>query len=207
MPSLQPRNLTSTTPGVWPNRDIKQESTMANRRERSNSASGETLYRILNLPKKSTPEEVKAAYRRLALKYHPDKNLDNPAAADLFKEINRANAILSDEKKKRIYDSYGSVGLQMAAMLGEDGENILASQNNCCVKFLAYFCMIITCCCCCLCCCFCCGKCFPKVDRTNSSQEDIPADDSNPILDQPFTIHSETSPLNQEYDYSYNAVK
>ncbi|XP_078094134.1 dnaJ homolog subfamily C member 5 homolog isoform X3 [Mustelus asterias] len=180
---------------------------MANRRERSNSASGETLYRILNLPKKSTPEEVKAAYRRLALKYHPDKNLDNPAAADLFKEINRANAILSDEKKKRIYDSYGSVGLQMAAMLGEDGENILASQNNCCVKFLAYFCMIITCCCCCLCCCFCCGKCFPKVDRTNSSQEDIPADDSNPILDQPFTIHSETSPLNQEYDYSYNAVK
>ncbi|XP_067867569.1 dnaJ homolog subfamily C member 5-like [Heterodontus francisci] len=182
---------------------------MANRRERSNSTSGETLYRILHLPKKSTPEEVKGAYRKLALRYHPDKNPENPAAAEIFKEINRANAILSDEKKKHIYDSYGSAGLRLASMLGEEGENIIASQNNCCMKFLTYFCMITTCCCCCLCCCFCCGTCLSKVDETNKSSEDTPmfADDSNPILDQPYTVHSETSPLNQESDSRYNTVK
>ncbi|XP_067862999.1 dnaJ homolog subfamily C member 5-like isoform X2 [Heptranchias perlo] len=185
------------------------ETTMA-RHERSHSTSGESLYRILHLPKDSTPEAVKASYRKLALRYHPDKNPNDPAAAETFKEINRANAILSDERKKRIYDSYGSAGLHLASMLGEDGENLMASHSNCCVKFLAYFCTIITCCCCCLCCCFCCGKCLPKDDQNDDGNPDdspMCTDDSNPILAQPYTMSRESSPLNQENEHSYNTDK
>jgi len=58
-------------------------------------------------------------YRRLALKYHPDKN-PAPEAHEKFKEINNAHKILQDEKKKEIYDQYGSLGLYIADMIGED---------------------------------------------------------------------------------------
>lgn len=59
-----------------------------------------------------------------ALVCHPDKNPGNEAAAEQFKSINRAHGILMDEKKRQIYDSYGSVGLQIADQIGE--ENIQA---------------------------------------------------------------------------------
>lgn len=59
------------------------------------SRSGNSLYELLDLPKNSTPDELKKKYRRLALKYHPDKNPDNPEAEDMFKKINQANSILS----------------------------------------------------------------------------------------------------------------
>uniref|UniRef100_A0A672K5R6 DnaJ homolog subfamily C member 5-like n=1 Tax=Sinocyclocheilus grahami TaxID=75366 RepID=A0A672K5R6_SINGR len=59
-------------------------------------------------------------YRKLALKYHPDKNPDNPEAAEKFKEINNANSILTDETKRKIYDEYGSMGLYVSEQFGED---------------------------------------------------------------------------------------
>ncbi|KRZ58692.1 Cysteine string protein, partial [Trichinella nativa] len=55
----------------------------------------------------------------LALKYHPDRNLDNPEVSEKFKEISRANAILSDESKRKIYDSLGHVGIQIAETFGD----------------------------------------------------------------------------------------
>lgn len=58
--------------------------------------------------------------RKLALKYHPDKNPDNPEAAEKFKEINNANSILNDEAKRRIYDEYGSMGLYVSEQFGEE---------------------------------------------------------------------------------------
>lgn len=58
--------------------------------------------------------------RKLALKYHPDKNPDNPEAAEKFKEINNANSILNDENKRRIYDEYGSMGLYVSEQFGEE---------------------------------------------------------------------------------------
>lgn len=59
-------------------------------------------------------------HRKLALKYHPDKNPDNPEAAEKFKEINNANSILTDETKRKIYDEYGSMGLYVSEQFGEE---------------------------------------------------------------------------------------
>lgn len=57
------------------------------------------------------------------MKYHPDKNPDNPEAADKFKEINNAHAILTDATKRNIYDKYGSLGLYVAEQFGEENVN------------------------------------------------------------------------------------
>ena len=62
-------------------------------------------------------------HRKLALKFHPDKNPDNPEAADKFKEINNAHAILNDPTKRNIYDKYGSLGLYVAEQFGEENVN------------------------------------------------------------------------------------
>lgn len=61
--------------------------------------------------------------RKLALKYHPDKNPDNPEAAEKFKEINNAHATLTDLSKRNIYDKYGSLGLYVAEQFGEENVN------------------------------------------------------------------------------------
>jgi len=67
-------------------------------------------YKALGVDKKSSPEEIKKAFRKLAVKYHPDRNQNDKAAEDKFKEINEAYAVLSDPKKKEEYDTYGSSG-------------------------------------------------------------------------------------------------
>jgi curved DNA-binding protein len=65
-------------------------------------------YKTLGAKKDSTPTEIKKAYRKLALKYHPDKNKGDKKAEDKFKEISEAYAVLSDPEKKKQYDLYGS---------------------------------------------------------------------------------------------------
>src|SRR5512136_660317 len=67
-------------------------------------------YQVLGLKKGASPEEIKRAYRKLAVKYHPDKNQGNKEAEEKFKEINEAYAVLSDPKKKNQYDQFGSTG-------------------------------------------------------------------------------------------------
>ncbi len=63
-------------------------------------------YEILGVSKKASLDEIKAAYRKQALKWHPDRN-KSPEAAERFKEINKAYEVLSDPKKREIYDQYG----------------------------------------------------------------------------------------------------
>jgi curved DNA-binding protein len=65
-------------------------------------------YETLGVPKTASAAEIKKAYRKLALKYHPDKNPDNKSAEAKFKEISEAYAVLSDVEKKKQYDTYGS---------------------------------------------------------------------------------------------------
>jgi curved DNA-binding protein len=67
-------------------------------------------YEILGLKKGATPAEIKKTYRKLAIKYHPDKNPGNKEAEERFKEINEAYAVLSDPEKKAQYDQFGSAG-------------------------------------------------------------------------------------------------
>ena len=64
-------------------------------------------YNILNIDKNASPEEIKKAYRKLAHKYHPDKNQDDKKAEEKFKEINNAYQVLSDSQKKSQYDQFG----------------------------------------------------------------------------------------------------
>jgi curved DNA-binding protein len=64
-------------------------------------------YKILGVPRTATDKEIKAAYRKLARKHHPDVNKGDPKAEARFKEINEANAVLSDPEKRRRYDSLG----------------------------------------------------------------------------------------------------
>lgn len=70
----------------------------------------------------------------MALRHHPDKNPDNPEAAEKFKEINNANTILSDENKRAMYDQYGSLGLSLAEQFGDDGAKCYFLMSKCWFK-------------------------------------------------------------------------
>ncbi|MBF0113150.1 MAG: DnaJ domain-containing protein, partial [Desulfamplus sp.] len=69
-------------------------------------------YKILGVNKSAIQQEIKKAYHKLALKYHPDKNQDDKNAEAKFKEISEAYAVLSDKEKRQQYDTYGSAGFQ-----------------------------------------------------------------------------------------------
>ena len=59
------------------------------------------LYQVLGVKRDASEKEIKSAYRKLALKYHPDRNQNNPAAADKFKEVSAAYDILGDSEKRK----------------------------------------------------------------------------------------------------------
>lgn len=70
------------------------------------------FYAVLGVSRQATPEEVKKAYRKLAMKFHPDKNPGDKASEDKFKEATEAYDVLSDPKKKQMYDQFGHAGFQ-----------------------------------------------------------------------------------------------
>lgn len=78
-------------------------------------------YEVLGVSKTATQDELKKAYRKLARKYHPDLNKDNPEAAEKFKECNEAYSVLSDEQKRAQYDQFGPEAFENGGMGGGPG--------------------------------------------------------------------------------------
>ena len=78
-------------------------------------------YDILGIGRSASEQEVKSAYRKLAKELHPDRNRDNPNAAERFNEISSAYTTLSDPRKRELYDQYGDAGVQMVDTLAAQG--------------------------------------------------------------------------------------
>jgi len=78
-------------------------------------------YEILGVNRDASDEELKKAYRKLAMKHHPDRNPDNPKAEEHFKEAKEAYEILSDASKRTAYDQYGHAGVDQQAGMGGGG--------------------------------------------------------------------------------------
>lgn len=81
-------------------------------------------YEVLGISKTASADEIKKAYRNLAFKYHPDRNSGDKAAEEKFKEINEAYDVLSDEKKRADYDSFGTSNSRYS------GTNNSYNRNN-----------------------------------------------------------------------------
>ncbi len=79
------------------------------------------FYEILGVNRDASSEDIKKAYRKLAMKHHPDRNPDNPKSEGLFKEAKEAYEILSDEQKRAAYDQYGHAGVDPQARGGGGG--------------------------------------------------------------------------------------
>ena len=79
------------------------------------------LYEVIGVSKDASNDQIKKSYRKLALKYHPDKNPDNPEAEKKFKEAAEAYAVLSDQQKRSRYDQFGHAGVGMGDGAGHGG--------------------------------------------------------------------------------------
>jgi molecular chaperone DnaJ len=77
-------------------------------------------YEVLGIDRSATSQELKKAYRSLAVQYHPDKNPNNPRAEEAFKEAAEAYGVLGDEDKRAVYDRYGHEGLRGGPQLNTD---------------------------------------------------------------------------------------
>lgn len=76
-------------------------------------------YQVLGVAKNASKDEIKSSYRRLALQYHPDRNKNDKAAEEKFKEVTRAYEVLIDDEKRAAYDRYGPEGVNASAGFGE----------------------------------------------------------------------------------------
>src|SRR5215204_181573 len=78
-------------------------------------------YQTLGVKRDAKPDEIKKAYRRMARKYHPDVNPGDKSAEERFKLITEAHDVLSDEKKRKVYDRFGQYSEQLADAAARGG--------------------------------------------------------------------------------------
>jgi len=86
-------------------------------------------YEILGVSRTATDQEIKSAYRKLAMQYHPDRNPDNPEAEEQFKECSEAYAVLADAEKRARYDRFGHAGVSSNGGVGFDPSNFVDFQD------------------------------------------------------------------------------
>jgi len=82
------------------------------------------FYDRLGVTPETNKEDIKKAYRKLAVKFHPDKNPNNPEAVEKFKEISEAYEVLSDDNKRQMYDKYGKDGLREGGFAAHSAQDI-----------------------------------------------------------------------------------
>jgi molecular chaperone DnaJ len=75
-------------------------------------------YELLGVSKDASADEIKKSYRKLAMKFHPDRNPDDPKAEEKFKDAKEAYEVLSDDQKRSVYDQYGHAGMEQGGMGG-----------------------------------------------------------------------------------------
>src|SRR6476659_2458624 len=75
-------------------------------------------YEVLSVNRDCSEEDLKKSYRRLAMKWHPDRNPDNPKAEENFKEAKQAYEVLTDAGKRAAYDQFGHAGVDQQAGMG-----------------------------------------------------------------------------------------
>lgn len=95
-------------------------------------------YNTLGVSKDATADQIKKGYRKMALKYHPDKNQGDAAAEAKFKEVSEAYEVLSDEQKRQMYDRYGKEGVQAGAA-GAAGAGGFGSMDDALRTFMDAF--------------------------------------------------------------------
>ncbi|MBS0615029.1 MAG: molecular chaperone DnaJ [Verrucomicrobia bacterium] len=96
-------------------------------------------YNVLGVSRTATSDEIKKAYRKSAMQYHPDRNQGDAAAEKKFKEISEAYEVLSDEKKRQIYDQYGADALKGAGGMGGGGGPGFSSMEEALRTFMGAF--------------------------------------------------------------------
>src|SRR6266852_297966 len=87
-------------------------------------------YDVLGVNRDADEEAIKKAYRRLAMKHHPDRNPDNPKAEELFKEAKEAYEVLTDANKRAAYDRYGHAGAGGARHRNPDSNSDVRGLRN-----------------------------------------------------------------------------
>ena len=97
-------------------------------------------YEVLGLNKSASPDEIKKTYRKIALKFHPDKNPGDQVAESKFKEASNAYEVLSDPEKRKIYDMHGHAGINNSGFQGfKNPEDVFSHFSD----IFSLFCIIL----------------------------------------------------------------
>ena len=98
-------------------------------------------YKVMGLGRAATAEEIKQAYRKLAMEVHPDRNVDKPECEERLKEINEAYSVLGNKGKRRRYDVLCQQSLRAGLRSGEDPDSDLVNVLYAFFAFPYYMCM------------------------------------------------------------------